>query len=100
MDKRTLNVVLGLVAREARQKAHKSLKQVGDAIGCNRQNVSHLELGEQSWSVHRLVMYARAVHLPPSALLRSALQRRRANPKPVPVSHEEEHQGTAADRAP
>lgn len=98
MDKRNLNVVLGLVAREARRKSGKSLKQVGDSIGCNRQNVSHLELGEQSWSVHRLVMYASAVSMPAPALLRAALQRRKGNPKTD--SHEEEPQAAPADRAP
>jgi len=98
MDKQNLNAVLGIVAREARRKSGLSLQSVGDEIGCNRRNVSHLELGKQGWSVQRFVAYARAVNASPSHLLRVALSRR--GRKTQPDSHEEHHQDPAEVRAP
>lgn len=100
MDKKTLNVVLGVVAREARRKSGQSMSQVARQVGCNKQNVSHLELGENLWSVHRWVLYARSVHASPTALLRTALSRIEGKTPTKPDSHAENPQADPPRRAP
>jgi transcriptional regulator with XRE-family HTH domain len=95
MNKHALNATLGIVAREARRKSAQSLLDVGKQIGCNRQNVSHLELGEQGWSVARFVAYARAVNASPTHLLRTALLRLDGKPRELDAQ-EDEQQGAAS----
>lgn len=100
MDKKALNATLGIVAREARHKSEQSMSDVARQIGCNKQNVSHLELGENLWSVHRFCAYARAVRASPTHLLRVALSRLEGKSPTKPDSHAQTPQAAPDRRAP
>lgn len=74
MTKRNLNALyraFGNLVRLGRERRHLSQEKLGRLVGLSRTSITNIEKGRHHLVIHQLLAFARALNVPPEALLPS-----------------------------